>query len=259
MDRQLGCDLENAKLILRDLAKFHAVPIALKLKKPTVFEENVKKYMANFYPAPPQVDKSAPNAVIAVILRENKSCIPLISKVEESYKRLTAQENDIREPFASISHQDLWVNNFMVRNEGDKIVHNKFVDFQTCTYDSPARDLIFFLFSSVQLNTLKEHLDDLLQYYHQFFIETLKDLGCSVEEFSYEKFNNELKHYGIYEIHHILFMLLFILTAKKGGNKPPNKSKGPPIPPLPTQDEVPFEAKIRAWWILQEFGRRNWL
>lgn len=260
MDRQIGCDLDVAKLILRDLARFHAIPIALKLKKPQLFEETVKRNMACFYPAPPPVDKSGPNAVLANIMRESKPCVPLVPKIEESYKHEQTKGQDFREPFASISHQDLWVNNFMVKNDGDKIVHAKFVDFQTCTYDSPVKDLLFFLFSSVQLDTLKEHLDLLLGHYHQNFIKTLKDLGCATDDFSEGKFDEELKVCGIQEIQHILFMLLFILTAKKGEKPPQNASKGgPPIPPLPSQDEVPFDAKVRAWWILQEFQKRNWL
>jgi hypothetical protein len=36
-DRTQGFDLDAAKLIITDLAQFHAVPLALKLEKPEIF------------------------------------------------------------------------------------------------------------------------------------------------------------------------------------------------------------------------------
>lgn len=42
-DRLKGFDLAHAKMIVQDLAKFHAVPIALRLLKPEVFEEKVRR------------------------------------------------------------------------------------------------------------------------------------------------------------------------------------------------------------------------
>lgn len=258
MDRILGCNLETTKIILKDLAEFHAVPVALKLKKPKVFEENVKKYMACFYPPLPPVDKSYPNSIVMAILSENPVCAKLIPKVEKSLKHDRVYNNNFREPFASISHQDLWVNNFMVKDDGQKVVSNKFVDFQTCTYDSPVRDLLFFLFTSVQFEVLKEHLDHLLEYYHKNFVKTLEALGCETTDFSEDKFFEELFYYGEYEIHHILFMYLLIVSAKKGG-KAPTKEGPPGVPGLPTQREVPLEVKEKAWWLLCEFDKRNWL
>lgn len=245
-------------MILKDLAQFHAVPVALKMKKPKIFEEKIKKYMACFQPPLPPVDKSYPNGIIMAILRENPVSAALIPKVEKSSKYDRVCNTKFREPFASISHQDLWVNNFMVKSEGQKIVSNKFVDFQTCTYDSPVRDLMFFLFTSVQFDVLKEQLDYLLEYYHTNFVKTLEDLGCRSTDFSEEKFFEELFYFGEYEIHHILFMYLLIVTAKKGG-KPPSEDGPPGVPGLPTPEEVPLEIKEKAWWILYEFEKRNWL
>lgn len=258
VDRQLGCNLETTKIILKDLAQFHAVPVALKLKKPKIFEEKVKKYMACFYPPLPPVDKSYLNSIVMAILRENQVCAKLIPKVEKSSKHDRVHNKNFREPFASISHQDLWVNNFMVKSDGEIVVSNKFIDFQTCTYDSPVRDLLFFLFTSVQFDVIKEHLDHLLEFYHANFVKTLEALGCATTDFSEEAFFEELFYFGEYEIHHILFMYLLIVTAKKGG-KPPTEEGPPGVPGLPTQDEVPLAVKQKAWWILYEFDKRNWL
>jgi hypothetical protein len=42
VDRTQGFDLDAAKLIITDLAQFHAVPLALKFEKPDVFEREIK-------------------------------------------------------------------------------------------------------------------------------------------------------------------------------------------------------------------------
>lgn len=260
MDRSVGCSSDVAKLILKDLARFHAVPIALKLKKPRLFEEKIKKNMACFYPPPPEIDKSVPNATLEAIIEEGDNCRHLILKVRESMKYDGEYNTEVKEPYVTITHQDLWVNNFMIKYEKNILTSNKFVDFQGCTYDSPVRDVLFFLFTSVQFDVLQDQLDKLLEYYHQYFEKTLEDLGCPTDEFSEEHYFDEIYRCGIMEIYHILFMYLFIVIGKKGGTVPTLDEQGVSgVPALPTQQEIPQAAKRRAWWILQEFHKRGWL
>jgi hypothetical protein len=46
MERREGFDLDAAKLIITNMAVYHAVPLALKMEKPDVFEKEIKPYMA---------------------------------------------------------------------------------------------------------------------------------------------------------------------------------------------------------------------
>lgn len=253
MNRLIGCNLENAKFILKDLAQFHAVPLALKLQKPDEFEKKVKVYMACFHPEPPKFDYTPVQKKISKILRNREFCVPLLPKIEKSVNHMFDLSKTFREPFATIVHRDMWVNNFMVALDGEKVVKNKFVDFQAYSYNSPVRDLLFFLFTSVQFEVIKENLDKLLKFYHEQFTQTLTDLDCCTLEFSYEKFMEEIKYFGRHEIGHILYMLLFVVCAKKGitGNGAD--------PGLVNKENILPEAKERAWWILQEFENRKWM
>lgn len=249
LDRHVGCNMNATKYILTDLAKFHAIPLALKLLKPATFDKKVKKYMSCFNLEEKQ---GPPSNVIIEILEENPACQPLINKMEKSAKLLT-DERTFREPFATLSHKDMWINNFMVKLENGKVIKNKFVDFQAYTYDSPVRDLLFFLFTSVEITILKENLDYFLKFYHDQFIATLIELNCPTLDFSFEKFMDEIHYYGVFEIFHLMFMLVLVVHGKKG--EAPS-GDGPPHILL---SAIPQKVKETVWWIVQEFEKRDWL
>lgn len=61
VDRHVGFDYDTTKLIVRDMAVMHAVPIAFRLKKPDVFAEEIGKLCENsFGPPPPPPDGKHP-------------------------------------------------------------------------------------------------------------------------------------------------------------------------------------------------------
>lgn len=257
MNRFIGCDLDAAKFILTDLAKFHAIPLAIKLLKSHIFDIRIKKYMECFNPIEKKPgDGSSPNN-LTDILSENKTCDALVPFLKKSFTLAEKDRDSFREPFATLSHKDMWINNFMVKLEKGKIVKNKFVDFQGFTYQSPVRDLLFYLFTSVQIHVLKEHLDYLLMFYHDQFIKTLKELHCPIGDFSFDKFMDEIRCFGIYEISHIILMTVVVVFGRK--YEPADNEQGFEHPPLYTKDDMPLELKERIWWVLQEFGKRNWL
>lgn len=190
------------------------------------------------------------------ILEENDQCKPFLDLFQKAYDISTKIQLNFREPFATLSHDDMWINNFMVKMENGKVVKNNFVDFQNYTYDSPVKDLLYLLFTSVQTEVLKDHLDELIKLYHQEFIKTLTDLRCPTKDFSYENLIDEIKYFGINEIYHILVFSVFVVFGKKGGEASDNEM-GEPKPP--TKDDVPEFVKERLCWVFLEFKKRHWL
>lgn len=233
------------------MAKFHAIPLALKFLRPDLFQTNIKKYMACFNPEVRNFE-GPPSETFLAIIEENTDCKTLLPKIKKSIGLRKDDRTSFREPFATLSHKDMWVNNFMVKLENGKVVKNKFVDFQCFTYESPVRDLLFYLFTSVQIDVLKENLDYFLKFYYEHFLKTLEDLHCPTEHFSYENYTDEIEHYGIFEIFHISFMLIVVVLCKK--DDLPTNQNGPP-----TFSDVPIETKERVWWVVQEFEKRKWL
>lgn len=236
------------------MAQFHAVPIALKLQQPETFEKKVKKYLACFHPLPPEFVCPEAEQTILDILSECEYCLPTIPKFKKWYKHAFDITTEFTEPFATVVHRDMWINNFMVKLDGDLIAKNKFVDFQLYSYDAPVKDLLFFLFTSVQVDVLKTNLDYLLKHYHKHFLHTLMELNCPITDFSYDKFMEQIKLYGGFEVGHIIYMLLFVVCAKK--EMLPDLDTDPGY--IPKEKLLP-EAKERSRWILQEFEKRKWM
>lgn len=213
--------------------------------------------MADLHPDVESPDMSETEDIVLDILHDDKECIPLISAVKKSLKIFNDTPEKVREPFATLSHRDAWINNFMVKFDNGKPVQNKLLDFQIFSYDSPVRDLLFFLNTSVQLDILKQNLDDFIKIYHDALIDTLKELKCPTEHFTFDKFTEEIPINAQNEIGHSLFFILFIVGGKKGGaneQNDPNK-----LPSLGTKNDTRQEAREKVWWITKEFYRRKWI
>lgn len=86
----------------------------------------------------------------------------------------------------------------------------KFVDFQLTQYSSPAKDLIFFIYSSAAMNVINNYYEDLIQLYHHEFSNYLIKLGCNMDAFSIKNLKKEINLYGSSEFSHILMMLKFV-------------------------------------------------
>lgn len=112
-------------------------------------------------------------------------------------------------PFTTMVHNDFWVNNMMIKPN-----HIKMVDFQTTLKGSFVHDLIFFLFSSVPMKILQEKLDDFIEFYYKHFYYCLKQTGCPLADFTYEKYISEINDVAPYEMHHIVEMLKVLMTKQ---------------------------------------------
>lgn len=246
IDRQRGFNLNDAETVLRDLAKFHGVPLALKLKNPDIFEKNVKVFCHDYHPFEPMVPLM--NPVSTNVLKQDPECAQLLPKIALwGTKHFTPP----REPFASISHGDMWLGNTMQLYKDGKIIKNKFIDFQFLQYRSIAADVLFFIWSSVQDEVISEHFDRLLKYYHFHLLQTLKDCNCSIDAFGYNQFLEEVKTEVDYEIGHALQFVVFVIHTKAPAEKP-----------LTTESfakAVTQRAKERAWFIVKECHKQGWL
>lgn len=120
-----------------------------------------------------------------------------------------------RQPFATIIHNDYWVNNTLVlRDDQGRPIKNKMVDLQLTVYDSGVYDLLFFLFSSVVNSVLDESFDELIRIYHDTFIESLSDYNVDLSPFSWEAFRKEVEEVGPKEVFHIIVMVKPIFTER---------------------------------------------
>jgi len=221
-DRFVGFDLEHAEMIVKDLAKFHAVPIAMRVLNPNDFKEYVGPCIVpnnGIETLPEDVAGAFTDSIIEV-----GKTIPELEPYLEKVTKIVLESNDdmknenipeINTPFATAVHSDYWVNNTMVlRDENGKPLKNKIVDLQIMQYGSAMRDLIFFLFTSVINSVLEENYEKLIRLYHNTFIDYLKDFKIDLEPYSWENFLAEIEDVAPKEFHHVAFMLKPIFTEK---------------------------------------------
>lgn len=244
--------MSTIKLILRNLAEFHTVPIALKLKEPDVFETKIKPYFSCY--CPKSDIPTVPSTGMMDILCEKECFKDLYTKVKTSLLKIYEFTEEFREPFCTLAHRDLWVNNILVKFDSGVPAKAKFIDFQKYSYDSPAKDLIYLLITSVPLELLKSHFDSFLQFYHDCFIEQLSQYNCDLKPFSYDAFIKEVGLSIEEELGHTLFMMLFVAYGKEGGA---DKIDGKVI--WDNKNNVPPEGREKFWWFVQQCVDRKWI
>ncbi|KAK2582860.1 hypothetical protein KPH14_008939 [Odynerus spinipes] len=206
--RSIGYDLAHSKLAVRAMARFHALGIAMRCKKPDVFarikktSECMKINMDEF---------SAAHLPVLARIKED----PITSVYHDRCEKILTDENLLESwfaqpegPWATIIHSDFWVNNIMFHSDENGHVDDvKFVDFQNYVYSKPVRELIFYLHSSVDDDVWENHLEELVDLYYETFISVLKRIDCDVTPFAREHFDAQFPIDAKIEFVHLTFMI----------------------------------------------------
>jgi hypothetical protein len=254
LERTEGFDLEVTKLVIGALAEMHAVALALKLKKPEVFAEKVRKDLRTMRLSDDfskSIERNLHRVVDSV-----EELRPFLDRIRKIPFSTMYPPNTPREPFATISHNDCWVNNVLVQRDIDgRPVKVKLVDFQIADYGSPAKDVLFLIFTSVKERIVVENYDELIELYYENFTALLRRFECDLEPFSRQAFEEELKYEAKNsQFCHVLLML-FPIFAPKGSVmeisdlKPSDIGSGEPT-------ELHRQKLI---FVVEQFVKRNWI
>ncbi|KAJ4451125.1 uncharacterized protein [Periplaneta americana] len=221
-DRKKGLDLTHTRLAVSQLARFHAMSIALKILKPQVFKDTVLKACKPYNLGLNDEEMRANTPMLINVVKIIPECEMYADRVLQAIERCIQQELDKSlvppcELYATIVHTDFWVNNMMFKydpNDENIPVDIKFVDFQTIIYSSSVRDLIFFLYTSTEERIIPNHYDELISLYHDNFTDCLKLTGCDTSAYTFQSLLDEIDTFAPVEANHILFMLTPICADK---------------------------------------------
>lgn len=205
---------------------------------------------------PPHGAPGLPNVIFQILQDQEqlKQFIPKLKELHPMFPGSVGEPNS--NPFKTVVHNDMWVNNTMQTSENGKLVKNKFVDFQMYSCGSPAQDVVFFIWSSVQLDVVKKNFDTLLKFYFDQFLENLEELCCDVSFYSFDKFIEEVASIAPHEWAHICMMCMVIFGKKGVAAFSPT---GPPDSDMFKIEDVTENAKARIINATNFFVNRGWI
>lgn len=246
IERTEGFDLNSAKIVLSSLAEFHAVPLAFRLRNSDLFNKEIFPYLA-----PWRMDMEFHNNTkkqLEKIIDSLPELKLLKERILQGYdKKLIPSK--YREPFATIVHNDFWVNNNMVKYEDNKPIKHKIFDFQVCTFASLSKDLMFFLFSSVRNEIVEEFYEELLHTYYNKFTNVLLELKCEIA-IDFDDFIKECDIEAVYSQFGHLVLMLNPIFAKEGVKCTAHDL---------LNQELTDLHKAKLVFIAKEFARRKWI
>ncbi|KAJ4016110.1 Ecdysteroid Kinase 25 [Neodiprion lecontei] len=252
LDRMVGVDLPHAKFAIEELARFHAVSIAVKLKKPDVFEELKENAKLRNFEAEMFMEFIT---YLINIVKDVPVLHPHLPRIEKALSRPVSDIWNMtpEEPWGAIVHTDLWTNNLMFRVDANgKPESVKFVDFQTYMYLNPMRDLVFFVISSCQSEVVSLHMEELADFYYEKFLSHLARLDCDVNLFPRHSFDAQFAAAASLEFFHCMFMARIICADAKNDPSTAN-------PEIVLQVEPTDEFRRRLTEITLKYVNENWI
>ncbi|XP_043283582.1 uncharacterized protein [Venturia canescens] len=209
-DRLAGLDLQHCILALRGLGRFHASSIAVYEKD---FKNGTVPYNKGMF------NRKHPDEMKRFFTLGMRALGTEIlnwselgpARVEYSEKLLKLADHSYdkaadtmilkEDEFNVINHGDFWVNNMLFRyNDENKVLDHMFVDFQMCSYTSPAIDLLYFLNTSISPDVDLNHRDTILKEYLNTLKESMSKFGCETRPptmADLKKSLSEREFYGI--------------------------------------------------------------
>ncbi|XP_045467060.1 uncharacterized protein LOC123675659 [Harmonia axyridis] len=203
-DRRQPMDMNHALFIVKYLGKYHGTTMAMKMLESAKFEKLARPLNGVWEEFMKSMDgnalfgKSFKIALRSLEENNKKDLVRKFKTVEEKLDQIILGET-LMEDKLVITHGDSWINNFLLGYEEEKPSTPSqmyFVDFQLSSFDSPVRDLSYFIYTACD-KTVLDDFDLLLRKYHSSLSESLDSLGCNVDDiFSYGQLKEHWKKYA---------------------------------------------------------------
>lgn len=194
MERGKFFDLDHCKAALKALALYHAGSV--------VYEEARSKELGRTYKILEENPKALQDAYFSSdpesfgnnFLELSKDCIkillPMLDKPKE-WQDMLLEKIASFDPTKALhqelptrktcTHGDLWSNNLLFRYSKENQINCCLLDFQMIRYHHPAYDVLLCIYCNTTRAFRKEHLSQLLEFYHQNFRQILEKHGLDCE------------------------------------------------------------------------------
>ncbi|KAK5646581.1 hypothetical protein RI129_005045 [Pyrocoelia pectoralis] len=204
-NRQQPLDYVYVSLIVKQYAKLHALSYAIRDQKPELFEcfeKNMRNHFFadfNFGGLAVNIGHRTLNALKALDPVKDVLVYDQFSYFAENPTQVVQNLIQSTSRNKVISHIDCGILNLLFKHEDASITPSDAIllDWQHARMESPAVDLVTFVFSAGDKSTI-ENFGDLVLEYYRCLCSFLKELGSDPEKIlPYAVLQQELKTYGI--------------------------------------------------------------
>lgn len=191
-DRRKGLDLPHALLVMEEIARLHAASHLLqKALSPELLAERYPPFGRRWMEEAPERE------VFSVLFAgQLEGAAVLAEKIGGRYARVAPWLRDVKgnvvdvlaghlalysPQFTVLVHNDCWTNNVLFSYASDgRPTSAALLDFQMATVSSPAIDITYFLYTSLDERARRDHQQELLSAYYGTFDEILRGGGVEV-------------------------------------------------------------------------------
>ncbi|GBP72868.1 hypothetical protein EVAR_48852_1 [Eumeta japonica] len=197
---------DEVKLIISDLAKFHALGFVFRVRENGAFEK-LKSGLQNtwsYYETAEEFKAYMKflETQVESVLDENdfkerlKGILPSFATLA-----VDMHESDLYSESTIIIQGDCWTNNLLFKREGATPVEAVMLDYQLSRISSPAVDLHYLIFNCTDSETRNGRYSEWLDYYYDNFTKYIAfyDLKAS-DVYSRYNFNVDLQKYAKYSL-----------------------------------------------------------
>ncbi|KAH8399036.1 hypothetical protein KR215_001192, partial [Drosophila sulfurigaster] len=170
----------DREMALEKLALFHATSKVLSERQPGIFKDKFERCFFNKHTRGYQPMMENLIKALEISLRDDEELYPRYGeKLKRVAEHIMEYCERVMEPkkddFLTLCHGDLWTTNIMFHNNDQGRPDNViFIDFQFSVWNSPAIDLQYFFWASLQEDLCHT---EMVQFYHTKLVQALKNLN----------------------------------------------------------------------------------
>ena len=215
---RIDLDEPHLSMMVKQIATYHAVNYAMKIKKDPMFKKLAKGMVPLSYLTLSGEPFESYHILFVIGLERffnlvltsdkyDKDFVARVKKFKDQYadcplSLMQSFLNVDEEIFSIITHGDYNRNNVLFQYDGEEGFNNpkdiKMIDFQETRYATPAIDLAFFMYMNLPTALRPKLWDSFLELYHETLINSLVEIlkcGKDDERLLPYSFENFMKHF----------------------------------------------------------------